>query len=62
MQRLWVLAAGLSLLILACERVPNSKAPKSKLNSARCISDIECGQDQKCVKKEKHPDGICVSK
>jgi hypothetical protein len=50
-----------SLSILACEHAAPGHSPKSKINSPRCVSDIECGDDQHCVKEEHRPDGICAS-
>lgn len=53
---------ALLLSVGACEHTTSGNAPKSRLNSPRCVTDIECGQYQHCVKKGHHADGICASK
>jgi len=51
--------AVLAISIVACERATPGHSPTSHVNSPRCVSDIECSQEQHCIKEEHRPDGIC---
>ncbi|HEX7666694.1 MAG TPA: hypothetical protein VF407_19335 [Polyangiaceae bacterium] len=55
-----VFSAAVSLL--ACAHAAPGQEPASELNSPRCVTDIECGRDQRCIKEENRPDGICAPK
>lgn len=49
-----------AVLLFACEHATPGHSPKSRINSPRCVSDFECGDDQRCVKEQHRPDGICA--
>lgn len=51
-----------TLFFFACAHAESGKEPEDLLNSPRCVTDVECGADQKCIKDQDRPDGICAPK
>ncbi|MGH7281258.1 MAG: hypothetical protein ACRELY_07035 [Polyangiaceae bacterium] len=51
-----------AIALFACAHAEPGKEPQNVLNSPRCVTDVECGADQKCIKDEHRPDGICAAK
>ena len=51
-----------TLIFFACAHAEPGKEPEDLLNSPRCVTDVECGTDQKCIKEQDRPDGICAPK
>jgi hypothetical protein len=56
---LLVLAA---IILFACAHAAPGEEPSNELNSPRCVTDIECGRDQRCIKEANRPDGICAQR
>jgi hypothetical protein len=57
-----LLLALAAIVLFACAHAAPGEEPSSELNSPRCVTDIECGRDQRCIKEENRPDGICASR
>jgi hypothetical protein len=62
MRRQVLLLVVAGIVLFACAHAGPGEEPSSELNSPRCVTDIECGRDQRCIKEENRPDGICASR
>lgn len=49
-----------AIALFACAHAEIGQEPSEELNSPRCVTDVECGHEQRCVKEENRPDGICA--